>query len=117
MVLAEGYSHIILRPAIDYLKANYKTRIYLKNLAAISNVSPNYFSKLFKREMNCSLSVYINQLRVAEARRLLLESNIPVGEISNMLGFEDSGYFIKVFKRETGETPAVFRKGGQLKPD
>ncbi len=117
MVLAEGYSHIILRPAIDYLKANYKSRIYLKSLAAISNVSPNYFSKLFKREMNCSLSVYINQLRIAEARRLLLESNISVGEISNMLGFEDSGYFIKVFKRETGETPAAFRKGEHLPPD
>lgn len=117
IALAEGYSHIILRPAIDYLKTNYKTRIYLKNLAAISNVSPNYFSKLFKREMNCSLSVYVNQLRIAEARRLLLESNISVSEISNMLGFEDSGYFIKVFKRATGETPAVFRKGEHLQPE
>lgn len=101
---------IILRPALEYIKNNCSEHITLYKMASLCNISPSYFSKLFKREIKENFSNYVNKVRIKKAKELLQNSDTPVINISIDLGFEDCGYFIKVFKNIEGVTPAVYRK-------
>lgn len=101
---------IILKPALEYIQNNCSESITLNNMSSLCNISPSYFSKLFKREIRENFSNYVNKVRIKKAKELLQNSDIPVINISIDLGFEDCGYFIKVFKNIEGVTPAMYRK-------
>ncbi len=101
--------NILLRPALEYIENNYSRQITLDGMAAICNISSSYFSKLFKRDIGENFANYINKIRIRKAKELLETSNDSITNISMDLGFEECGYFIKVFKRLEGVTPAVYR--------
>lgn len=101
---------IILKPALEYIQNNCSESITLNNMSSLCNISPSYFSKLFKREIRENFSNYVNKVRIKKAKELLQNSDIPVINISIDLGFEDCGYFIKVFKNIERVTPAMYRK-------
>lgn len=100
---------IILKPALDYIEKNYARDIGLNSMASLCNISTSYFSKLFRRTIGDNFSNHINQIRVKKARELLESSDIPITNLALDLGFEDSGYFIKVFKKLVGVTPSKYR--------
>lgn len=102
--------NIILRPALEYIQNNCSKNITLNKMASICNISASYFSKLFKREIKENFSNYVNKVRIKKAKELLQNSDTPVINISIDLGFEDCGYFIKVFKNIERVTPAAYRK-------
>ena len=79
-------------------------------MAAICNISPSYFSKLFARENLGTLSNYVNQVKLNHAKELLHSTNWPVRNVADYLGFDDCGYFIKVFKKQNGMTPMEYRR-------
>lgn len=105
----EPYKLTLLKPALTYINENYKEKIYMDNMAYLCNISPGYFSKIFKRETGENFSNYVNIVKLNKAKELLETTNEPVINISLDLGFEDCGYFIKVFKKYIGETPAHYR--------
>ncbi len=72
--------------------------------------APDYLSHLFHRETGEQLSVYINRQRVDHARYLLDSSNLNISEIARASGYSDPGYFTRVYKRFTGETPRQYRR-------
>ncbi|MEG1613138.1 MAG: PocR ligand-binding domain-containing protein [Clostridia bacterium] len=100
----------IIQPAVNYIKDNFHHNIKLQMVASLCDISPSYFSKLFKKVTSKNLVNYINEIRVEQGKHLLLTTNKPVGTIAFEVGFEDSGYFIKVFKAETGMTPSTYRE-------
>ncbi len=106
----EAYSNSLLKPALKFIDQNYQKKIYLEKMAYLCNISPSYFSKIFKRETGLTFSAYVNQIKLTEAKRLLETTQSPIINISLDLGFDDCGYFIKVFKKQEGETPAAYRK-------
>ena len=65
-------------------------------------MSPNYFSSMFKKEMSRSAVNYITELRINQARELLYHSELSVVDISKKVGYEDSQYFFRVFKKVPG---------------
>jgi len=71
--------------------------------------APDYLSHLFHRETGEQLSGYINRQRVDHARYLLDSSNLNISEIARASGYSDPGYFTRVYKRLTGETPRQYR--------
>ena len=73
-------------------------------------MAPNYLSKQFKEETGRTISDTIRQLRCGQAARLLRETDTPIAEISAYVGYPDSNYFIKVFKKTLGMTPSESRK-------
>lgn len=100
----------IVQPAIAYIKENYAHEIKLQMVASLCDVSPSYFSKLFKKVMGKNLINFINDIRVEQGKNLLLTTNKAVGTIAEEVGFDDSGYFIKVFKSVTDVTPSSYRE-------
>jgi ligand-binding sensor protein/AraC-like DNA-binding protein len=100
----------ILQPALDYIKGHTDEKISLTKMSALCNISTSYFSKLFARENLGSLSDYVNHVKLAQAKKLLISTDYPIRSIADKLGFDDCGYFIKVFKNEAGKTPSEFRK-------
>lgn len=72
-------------------------------------VSSAYLSSVFKREAGVSLTQYITEIRIAQAKKLLQETGMTVEQIAQRVGFEGKRYFCTVFKRETGMTPQTCR--------
>lgn len=94
-----------------YIDDNMDKMLKLEELASICNLSPGYFSRVFKKETGKTVITYINEKKVERAKKLLKESKEPIINISLDLGFDDCGYFIRVFKKITGLTPKAFREG------
>ena len=82
-----------------------------RELARRLNYSESYLRYVFKKAGKISLQEKINQIRLQKAMRLLKNSNETVTQIAFSLGFSDSNYFSTYFKRQTGLSPLVFRKG------
>ena len=93
-----------------YIDDNMDKMLKLEELASICNLSPGYFSRVFKKETGKTVITYINEKKVERAKKLLKESKDPIINISLDLGFDDCGYFIRVFKKITGLTPKAFRE-------
>ena len=97
--------------ATDYLKTHYKDcNLSLSDVATILGINANYLSKLFKNNIGTNYVDYINQLRIEEAKKLLLSKNGRIGEIGSKVGFGSQQNFIKVFHRIEGMTPGQFRE-------
>ena len=65
---------------------------------------------LFKQEVGLAFTDYVNNFRVVKSRDLLSRTNLSLGEIASLTGFEDQSYFSKTFKRFNDTTPMAFRK-------
>ena len=103
-----------LRKAERFIWENYTRKLSLKEIAAASGLSAPYFSTVFKDEMGENLSNYLNRLRVEKAAAMLITTNEPIGEIAVNCGFEDQSWFSKIFKNNTGFTPAKYREQGSI---
>lgn len=100
----------VIYKALEYIKKNYMNKISLNDVAYVSNISPSYFSKVFKEEMGMNFNNYLNEVRVNNSKRLLMDDAIPLVDVAFMTGFEDQSYFSKVFKRITGVSPGKYRE-------
>ncbi len=99
---------IIVR-AKKYIDENFRENIDRNDVAAVTFVTPNYLSKLFKNNMNMNLREYINQLRIEEAKRLLLSTSMSVSEIASYVGYYNISYFSTVFHKQVGISPYDWR--------
>ncbi|MGO4694471.1 helix-turn-helix domain-containing protein [Paenibacillus sp. 2TAB26] len=84
--------------------------ITLERLAESANLSPNYLSSLFKKEVGLTISEYVQRERIEEAKRLLTLTDYPITDIAAWLNFNDQSYFNKVFKKWNGMSPKAYRK-------
>ncbi|MGL5086563.1 MAG: PocR ligand-binding domain-containing protein [Clostridium sp.] len=99
-----------LKPAIDYIYNNKSENISAEKMANICHVSPSYFSRLFTKETGENFSTYLSKLKTEWAKNLLEQTDMHINEISEELGFSETGYFIKIFKKYEGVTPSLYRK-------
>lgn len=94
---------------VNYINENYLT-CDERELAKKYRVSYSYFSRAFKQVMNMTFKEYINYLRINEAQRLLLTTNMSITDISMEMGFSSASHFINVFRRHMGRSPKQYRK-------
>jgi len=94
-----------------YVDAHFRERLQLKGLADQFRLSPNYAGLLFRRFAGRSFSEYVNQVKVDKARQMLASRKYRIYEISEYLGFENTYYFSKVFRRVTGVSPREYGSG------
>jgi AraC-like DNA-binding protein len=72
-------------------------------------MSSDYLTYCFRKEMGLTPVIYLNRYRINKARQLLVESNQSITEIALAVGFSDSGYFSRLFRREVGIPPESYR--------
>jgi len=94
--------------AQQFVIQHVREKITLEEMANHLNLNSSYFSRLFKRETNQNFIEYVNRVKLEKAKELLQQSNKPVEEISDYLGYANKSYFIKLFKREMGIKPSEY---------
>lgn len=97
----------------EYIDRNYQSRISLDEIADALHANRSYVSRLYKNKVGVNLFDAIAFKRIEAAKELLKTSDMKTYEISETVGFEDAGYFSKMFKRKTGESPKDYRKRAQ----
>lgn len=99
-----------LKRALEYIDANYTTNMTLQDMADHLNMSPKHFCRFFHEMTHRSPFDYLNYYRIERACYLLLTTNQSITEIAYNTGFNDTSYFIKIFKRHKETTPRKYRK-------
>lgn len=99
-----------LAPALEYINEHFAQDIPLENLVSLLGFSAQYICRLFKENLNLRPFEYIARVRIKNAKKLILNSNLTVNEISEQVGYSDSSYFCAIFKRYEKISPAEFRQ-------
>ena len=99
-----------LQRIFEYVDKNYMNDISAESVAEACKMSYSYFSRFFKAAVGKSFSNYLNYVRITEAEKLLLSTNMNVTEIGLEIGFTSSSYFIKQFKDYKNLSPHQFKK-------
>ena len=99
-----------LKLPVDHIRKNYMNDISLAELAEVSCLSISALERRFKKYLAKTPKQFINKVRLENARKLLIESNIAISLVAEETGFTDHSYFSKQFKRLFGAIPSDFRK-------
>lgn len=107
-----SYSSLV-RSSIEYIEKNIHKDITLSSVAEHEGVTPNYISRIFKKEIGIGFQNFVTLLKMDRARKLLANPQNKAYEIASMLGYSNYAYFSQVFKKEFGYSPTDerFNKG------
>lgn len=94
----------------SYLYANYMNNISIAKLGCYFHYSGSYISKIFREIKGISILEYLLMIRMDKAKELLKQPGFRVKDVSSMVGYEDSLYFSKVFKKREGMSPLEWQK-------
>lgn len=94
----------------QYICGHYAEAVTLEGLSRVFFVSKEYLSKVFKLEYGINVTDFILQLRMDKAKQWLEGGNIPIKTVAELAGYEDVGYFYRVFKKHFGIAPGEMRK-------
>ena len=117
----EEMCETVVSRAKIYIREHYDRDISLDDVSKAVNVSPYYFSKLFKEEEGENFIEYLTRLRITRAKELLGDSALSIREVSLKCGYSDPNYFSRIFKKQTDHTPREYRElagsGARLKQE
>ena len=99
----------IIKTAKDYIDAHFDKDISLDDVSKVVNISPYYFSKIFKEESGLNFIEYLTNIRIEKAKNLLENSSLSVKEICVSCGYSDPNYFSRSFKKNVGVTPTEYK--------
>ena len=101
-----------LDAALEYMTKHYAENISLQEISDYVGVTPNYLGKLFLKYCNASFTDELNKFRIEKAKSLLDTPSCRVYEVAEQVGFMNTTYFFRVFKKYEGCTPNEYRSGG-----
>lgn len=104
----------IAKKALMYIDENYMQDIAVETLAGLSGVSVQHFCRVFKAETLMRPLEYLARRRISEAKALLSNTSLEIGEIGRMAGYPDRNYFSIVFRKLEGVSPREYRRNRGL---
>ena len=104
-------SNSIIELSKEYIKNNYSKDLSLDEVSRTVNISPYYFSKIFKDETGENFIEYLTNIRIENAKTLLDSGEYAMKEICTMVGYADPNYFSRSFKKNVGVTPTEYKEG------
>lgn len=102
----------LLKPVLEYIDKHYMQPVTLEELARLTGMSPRYFCRFFNTFIHRTPIDYLNYYRIEVACSLLASTQLSVTETAYRCGFNDSSYFVKIFKKYKGVTPLQYRRSG-----
>ena len=99
----------IVQDVLEYMHQNYDQELSLKTLSQRFYVNSIYLGQLFQKEIGVVFSEYINHYRLEKSKELLKNTHLRAGAIGKQVGYSDTTYFYKQFKRNVGVTPTEWR--------
>ncbi len=99
----------VLAGVFGFIEDHYAEPISLKDVARAANLSPGYLTTLVRRQTGRTVLEWIHERRMAEARRLLVETDESVERIGTVVGYDDPAYFARRFRSAHKATPASWR--------
>lgn len=100
----------LMNAILAYINENYSEGISLNLLSQKFNLSPNYLSVLFQQHTEEKFINYVTRLRMTEAKRLLVETEMSVKDIASTIGYYSASHFIRIFVKQNRCTPAEYRR-------
>lgn len=118
--LSEATCHVVVKRektvdsliecAVKYIQLHYNRDISLDEVSEYVDISPYYFSRLFKEEMQCTFIEYLTTIRMERAKNMIADSAFSMKEICSGIGYTDPNYFSRIFKKCTGYTPTEYKE-------
>lgn len=99
-----------IRQAKEYVEEHFSEKILLEDIASIVDLNPVYFSALFKKETDMNFSTYLINIRMEQAKKMLITTNDTIAAIGDAVGYGDQKYFSQLFKKVVGVKPAIYRR-------
>lgn len=103
-------SQNIMDDILYYINHNYAENLKLESIAPLFGYNSSYLGKLFSQNVGESFNSYLDSLRIRTAQKMLAENTFKIYEISEKIGYKNTDYFHKKFKKYTNMTPAEYRK-------
>ncbi len=104
------HENSLVQRAQEYIRDNYQKDLSLDELSRELDISPYYFSKLFKEETGSNFVEYLTGLRMNRAKEMLKDDRCSMKEICAQIGYSDPNYFSRIFKKNIGLTPTEYRE-------
>ena len=101
-------NNAIIQKTLQYIHQNFNNELKLSEIAGKLFINECYLSDLFKREMGKGFTEYLTAFRMEKALLLMDRIELRFNEIADMVGYKDSNYFAKVFKKYSGQTPSEY---------
>ncbi|QHW31876.1 response regulator transcription factor [Paenibacillus rhizovicinus] len=100
----------VIKQALRYIREHYAEALTLKSLGHEFHIHPNYLGQLFHKQTGDTFTDYLNKYRIDKAKELLADSRLKVSEIARQVGYWETGYFYKQFKKHVGMAPGDFKE-------
>lgn len=100
----------VMNKITKHILEHYMEPLDLDSLAKEFNYNYNYLSSYFNSKNKEGFSGYLNKIRIEKSCEILKKEDIPISDVSTMVGYSDHSYFCRVFKKNTGYTPSVYRR-------
>jgi two-component system response regulator YesN len=100
----------ITNEIIQYIKLNYASRVGLENISQHVNRNNSYVSRIFKNETSVTITEFLNHVRIREAKKLLVTTDLKIYNISELVGYRNLDSFHIQFKKNTEMSPNKYRK-------
>jgi AraC-like DNA-binding protein len=103
----------LLAEVFGFIEDRYRERISLKDVARAVSLSPGHLTTVVRRKTGRTVQEWIAERRMAEARRLLVQTDLAVEEVGRRVGYVDAGYFVRSFRHAHSMTPLGWRRAGR----
>ena len=98
-----------IKKTLRYIRENIGKNIHIDDLAGICGLNRDHFTRLFKKEMQCTPMQYIIRKKIEKAQLILVTSDNLVKDIAYTISFEDVTHFYHTFKKVTGMSPSTYK--------
>jgi AraC family transcriptional regulator, transcriptional activator of pobA len=103
----------LLAEVFGFIEERFRERVSLKDVAWAVSLTPAHLTTVVRRKTGRTVQAWLAERRLAEARRLLVETDLAVAEVGRRVGYTTPGYFERSFRRAHGLTPRAWRRAGR----
>lgn len=110
---SNGLSKARLQQVVEYIHEHLAQNLSITEMAQMLQISPYYFSRLFKQSTGLTPHQYLLKCRIDQAKQLLRTTNLAIAAVATQVGFVDQSHLSRHFKRQVGVVPSQFRTDGK----